>query len=55
VSLSQRTVRNTTMLFAARTAARLFVFGAFLIQLHLGATRYGELTLVVVLSNLASM
>jgi O-antigen/teichoic acid export membrane protein len=55
VSLSHRTVRNTTMLFVARTGARVFVFGAFLIQLHLGATRYGELTLVVVLSNLASI
>jgi O-antigen/teichoic acid export membrane protein len=56
VSLAQRTVRNTGMLFAARTGSRLLVFGAFLIQQHtLGATRYGEFGVVVVLSNLASI
>jgi O-antigen/teichoic acid export membrane protein len=44
------------MLFAARTGSRLLVFGAFLIQQHtLGATRYGEFGVVVVLSNLASI
>ncbi|MGC8473125.1 MAG: flippase [Candidatus Dormibacteria bacterium] len=56
MSLAQRTVRNTGMLFAARTGSRLLVFGAFLIQQHtLGATRYGEFGVVVVLSNLASI
>ncbi len=56
MSLAQRTVRNTGMLFLARTGSRLLVFGAFLIQQHtLGATRYGEFGVVVVLSNLASI
>ncbi|MGA9776468.1 MAG: flippase [Candidatus Dormiibacterota bacterium] len=56
MSLAQRTVRNTGMLFAARTGSRLLVFGAFLIQQHvLGATNYGEFGVVVVLSNLASI
>ncbi len=56
MSLAHRTVRNTTMLFVARTGARLLVFVAFLIQQHaLGPFRYGEFGVVVVLSNLSSI
>ncbi|MHB1527231.1 MAG: flippase [Candidatus Dormibacteria bacterium] len=56
MSLAHRTVRNTTMLFVARTGSRLLVFVSFLIQQHsLGAFRYGEFGVVVVLSNLSSI
>ncbi|MDA8331110.1 MAG: oligosaccharide flippase family protein [Candidatus Dormibacteraeota bacterium] len=56
MSLAHRTVRNTTMLFVARTGARLLVFVAFIIQQHaLHAFRYGEFGVVVVLSNLSSI
>ncbi len=56
MSLAHRTVRNTTMLFVARTGSRLLVFVAFLIQQHaLGPSRYGEFGVVVVLSNLSSI
>jgi O-antigen/teichoic acid export membrane protein len=56
MSLAQRAVRSTTILFVARTASKLFVLGAFLLQQHaLGARLYGEFSLIVVLSTLSSI
>ena len=56
VSVAHRAVRNTTILFAARTASKLLVLVAFLFQQHyLGASRYGEFSLIVVFSTLSSI
>ncbi len=56
MALARRTVRNTAILFAARTGARLLVFIVFLIQQRaLGPTGYGEFATITVLSNLASI
>ena len=56
MSMAQRAVRSTTILFVARTASKVFVLAAFLLQQHtLGARLYGEFSLVVVLSTLSSI
>lgn len=56
MSVAQRAVRGTTILFGARTASKLFVLVAFLLQQHtLGARLYGEFSLIVVLSTLSSI
>ncbi|HVC23326.1 MAG TPA: flippase [Candidatus Dormibacteraeota bacterium] len=56
MSVAQRAVRSTTILFAARTASKLFVLAAFLLQQHtLGPRLYGEFSLIVVLSTLSSI
>ncbi|MGH7666356.1 MAG: flippase [Candidatus Dormibacteria bacterium] len=56
MSLAQRAVRSTTILFGARTASKVLVLGAFLLQQHtLGARLYGEFSLIVVLSTLSSI
>jgi O-antigen/teichoic acid export membrane protein len=56
VSIAQRAVRSTTILFVARTASKIFVLGAFLVQQHtLHALLYGEFSLIVVLSTLSSI
>ncbi len=56
MSLGQRAVRSTTILFVARSASKIFVLGAFLLQQHtLGARLYGEFSLIVVLSTLSSI
>ncbi|MGH7642824.1 MAG: flippase [Candidatus Dormibacteria bacterium] len=54
--MAQRAVRSTTILFVARTASKVFVLAAFLLQQHtLGARLYGEFSLIVVLSTLSSI
>ncbi|HEY6539018.1 MAG TPA: flippase [Candidatus Dormibacteraeota bacterium] len=56
MSVAQRAVRSTTILFVARTASKVFVLAAFLLQQHtLGARLYGEFSLIVVLSTLSSI
>ncbi|HVB13387.1 MAG TPA: flippase [Candidatus Dormibacteraeota bacterium] len=56
MSVAQRAVRGTTILFVARTGSKLFVLAAFLLQQHtLGARLYGEFSLIVVLSTLSSI
>ena len=56
MSVAQRAVRSTTILFVARTASKLLVLGAFLLQQHaLGARLYGEFSLIAVLSTLSSI
>jgi O-antigen/teichoic acid export membrane protein len=56
MSLAHRAVRNTTILFVARSASKLFVLAAFLLQQHtLGPRLYGEFSLIVVLSTLSSI
>jgi O-antigen/teichoic acid export membrane protein len=56
VSLAHRAVRNTTILFVARSASKFLVLGAFLLQQKfLGADHYGEFSLIVVLSTLSSI
>ncbi len=56
MSLAHRTVRNTTILFVARTLARMLVLLVFLLQQHyLGAYRYGEFGVIVVFSNLSGI
>ncbi len=56
MALARRTIRNTAILFTARTASRLLVFAVFLIQQRtLGATGYGEFATITVLSNLSSI
>ncbi|MGH7610772.1 MAG: flippase [Candidatus Dormibacteria bacterium] len=56
MSRAQLAVRNTTILFLARSAAKVLVLGAFLIQQKaLGPTRYGEFGVIVVFSTLSSI
>lgn len=56
MSVAQRAVRSTTILFGARTASKLLVLGAFLLQQHsLGPRLYGEFSLIAVLSTLSSI
>ncbi|HVA20620.1 MAG TPA: oligosaccharide flippase family protein [Candidatus Micrarchaeia archaeon] len=56
MALARRTIRNTAILFAARTGSRLLVFVVFLVQQRaLGPTGYGEFATITVLSNLASI
>lgn len=56
MSLAHRAVRNTTILFVARSASKFLVLGAFLLQQkNLGADHYGEFSLIVVLSTLSSI
>ena len=56
MSVAQRAVRSTAILFAARSASKLFVLAAFLVQQHfLHARLYGEFSLIVVLSTLSSI
>jgi O-antigen/teichoic acid export membrane protein len=56
VSLARRTVRNTALLFAARSLSKVLVFITVVVsQNALGATGYGKFAAVVVFSNIASI
>jgi O-antigen/teichoic acid export membrane protein len=56
VSLARRTVRNTALLFAARSVSKVLVFATVVVtQNALGATGYGQFAAIVVFSNIASI
>jgi O-antigen/teichoic acid export membrane protein len=56
VSLGQRTLRNTALLFAARSLSKVLVFVTVVVtQNALGATGYGRFAAIVVFSNIASI
>jgi O-antigen/teichoic acid export membrane protein len=56
VSLARRTVRNTALLFAARSLSKVLVFVTVVVtQNALGATGYGKFAAIVVFSNIASI
>jgi O-antigen/teichoic acid export membrane protein len=56
VSLVRRTVRNTALLFTARSLSKVLVFAAVVVtQNSLGATGYGKFAAIVVFSNIASI
>jgi O-antigen/teichoic acid export membrane protein len=56
VSLARRTVRNTALLFAARSLSKVLVFVTVVVtQRALAATGYGQFAAIVVFSNIASI
>jgi O-antigen/teichoic acid export membrane protein len=56
VSLARRTVRNTALLFVARSLSKVLVFATVVVtQNSLGATGYGKFAAIVVFSNIASI
>ena len=56
MSLARRTVRNTALLFAARSLSKVLVFATVVVtQRALGATGYGQFAAIVVFSNIASI
>jgi len=56
VSLARRTVRNTALLFVARSLSKVLVFATVVVtQNALGATHYGQFAAIVVFSNIASI
>jgi O-antigen/teichoic acid export membrane protein len=56
VSLARRTVRNTALLFAARSLSKVLVFVTVVVtQRALLATGYGQFAAIVVFSNIASI
>src|SRR5581483_11242365 len=56
VSLARRTVRNTALLFAARSLSKVLAFVTVVVtQRALGATGYGQFAAIVVFSNIASI
>jgi O-antigen/teichoic acid export membrane protein len=56
MSLARRTVRNTALLFAARSLSKVLVFATVVVtQNALGATGYGKFAAIVVFSNIASI
>jgi len=56
MSLASRTVRNTALLFAARSLSKVLVFVTVVVtQRALGANGYGQFAAIVVFSNIASI
>ncbi len=56
MSLARRTVRNTALLFTARSLSKVLVFITVVVtQNALGATGYGKFAAIVVFSNIASI
>jgi O-antigen/teichoic acid export membrane protein len=56
VSLASRTVRNTALLFTARSLSKVLVFATVVVtQRALGAGGYGQFAAIVVFSNIASI
>jgi O-antigen/teichoic acid export membrane protein len=56
MSLARRTVRNTALLFAARSLSKVLVFATVVVtQRALGSTGYGQFAAIVVFSNIASI
>ncbi|HXA29074.1 MAG TPA: flippase [Candidatus Angelobacter sp.] len=56
MSLARRTVRNTALLFTARSLSKVLVFATVIVtQNALGATGYGKFAAIVVFSNIASI
>jgi O-antigen/teichoic acid export membrane protein len=54
--LAQRALRNTILLFVARSLSKVLVLIAVIVTTNaLGANRYGDFTTIVVLSNIASI
>lgn len=56
MSLARRTVRNTALLFAARSLSKVLIFVTVVVtQRALEATGYGQFAAIVVFSNIASI
>src|SRR5258708_30933714 len=56
MSLASRTVRNTALLFTARSLSKVLVFATVVVtQRALLATGYGQFAAIVVFSNIASI
>ena len=54
--LARRTLRNTALLFVARSLSKVLVLIAVIVTTNaLGENRYGDFTTIVVLSNIASI